>query len=148
MKRAALIYGLVLAVLLGFSWCEWTSETEVDRGDKVELLAGSAEDIVSIEWKGDKSESKLTRMSDAHGDYIWVDSTRWTKKPVVKPAAEDGEPVEVADAVDRTLASDDPETNAALWRDAGYDAAPGIAAMIEELAGWKLRRSGSREDAR
>jgi hypothetical protein len=97
MKRATLIYGLVLAVLLGFSWCEWTSETEVDRGDKVELLAGSAEDIVSIEWKGDKSESKLTRMSDAHGDYIWVDSTRWTKKPVVKPAAEDGEPVEVAE---------------------------------------------------
>jgi dTDP-4-dehydrorhamnose reductase len=47
------------------------------------------------------------------------------------------EPVEVEDRVDRTLATDAPEVNATLWRDAGYDEPPGVAAMVEELAGWK-----------
>lgn len=97
MKRAVLINGLLLTVLLGLSWRQWTSEPEVDRGDKVELLGGAADDIDSVHWKSEKSESTLTRKSDAHGAYTWVESTRWTKKPVVKPSTEDGAPVEVAE---------------------------------------------------
>jgi len=97
MMRSTLTYGVLLAVLLGLSWRQWTSEPEVDRGDKVELFAGKAKDITTVAWTGEKSESTLTRKSDAKGDYIWVESTRWTKKPVVKPSGEEGAPVEVAE---------------------------------------------------
>ena len=97
MKRAALINGLLLTVLLCLSWQQWTSEPEVDRGDKVVLLSGDATDITEIRWAGEKSESALVRKSDALGEYTWVESTRWTKKPVVQPSPEDGEPVEVAE---------------------------------------------------
>lgn len=97
MKRAAWINGLLLAVLLFLAWQQWTSEPEVDRGDKVVLLSGDAADITQIRWAGDKSESTLVRQSDALGEYTWVQSTRWTKKPVVAPGPQDGAPVEVAE---------------------------------------------------
>ena len=97
MKRAALINGLMLLILLGLSWRQWTSEPEVDRGDKVELLGGKATDITEVRWVSEKSESTLMRKSDALGEYTWIESTRWTKKPVVKASAEDGAPVEVAE---------------------------------------------------
>jgi dTDP-4-dehydrorhamnose reductase len=37
-------------------------------------------------------------------------------------------------AVDRSLATLHPEANAALWRAAGYDAPPTVAAMVDELS--------------
>ncbi len=96
MMRATVIYGTALAVLLALSWWQWTAEPEVDRGDKVELLAGKAEAITEIRWTGKKNESTLTRRSDAVGPYFWVDYTRWTQKPVLKTQGEeeDGSPIE------------------------------------------------------
>lgn len=43
-------------------------------------------------------------------------------------------------SVDRTLATADPERNAALWRAAGYTAGPpAVPQMIDEMAAWKSR---------
>ena len=93
MKRASLINGLVLMVLLGLSWHQWTSEPEVERGQKVELFAGSLSDISVVRWVSEKSEATLTRKSDANGDYTWIESVRWTKKPMAKSTEQDGAPV-------------------------------------------------------
>ena len=45
-------------------------------------------------------------------------------------------------ALDRTLATNDPEMNARLWSSAGYDEPPTIAAMVGELADFDLRLKG------
>lgn len=44
------------------------------------------------------------------------------------------EPFEAPEAVDRTLATANPERNATMWQWAGYDAPPTIAQMVRELA--------------
>jgi len=44
------------------------------------------------------------------------------------------EPVAAGTAVDRTLATDDPARNRALWEAAGYDEPPTIPQMLDELA--------------
>jgi hypothetical protein len=36
--------------------------------------------------------------------------------------------------IDRTLATNSPEDNSRLWRDAGYQEPPSLEAMIDELA--------------
>jgi len=99
MIRSTAIYGLVLAVLLALSWRQWSAEPEVDRGGKVELLAGKSSTITKVSWAGPKNEATLLRRSDEHGEYFWVDYTRWAKKPVPKSEskAEDGEPIELAE---------------------------------------------------
>ena len=49
------------------------------------------------------------------------------------------DPREAAVVIDRTLATEDVETNAALWRAAGYPSLPTVAAMVEELAAYDYR---------
>lgn len=44
------------------------------------------------------------------------------------------EEVEAPESVDRTLATNNPELNLKLWRDAGYETPPNIEQMIQELA--------------
>lgn len=43
-------------------------------------------------------------------------------------------PAEAPETIDRTLATNAPEDNSRLWRDAGYQEAPSLEAMIYELA--------------
>jgi len=42
-------------------------------------------------------------------------------------------------AIDRTLRTEHPDRNAALWSAAGYDAPPTVATMVTELAGFQPR---------
>jgi len=90
MIRATITYGILLVGLLGAAWMEWTKAPQIDRGNKVELLPGSADDITEIRWKSDKSEAVVARRSDERGAYFWVDYTRWTTKKEAAPAPEDG----------------------------------------------------------
>jgi dTDP-4-dehydrorhamnose reductase len=43
-------------------------------------------------------------------------------------------PAEAPEMIDRTLATNSPEDNSRLWRDAGYQEPPSLEAMIDELA--------------
>ena len=45
--------------------------------------------------------------------------------------------------VDRTLATDRPEVNAELWRIAGYERPPTVAAMVRELGAFEYRALGA-----
>jgi len=47
-------------------------------------------------------------------------------------------PVDAAMAVDRTLATSQPDLNSQVWQAAGYDAIPSIAGMLGELAETRL----------
>ena len=57
----------------------------------------------------------------------------WGRDDVVIHSGEGGT------AIDRTLATERPETNAALWRAAGYDQPPSVGEMIAELAAYDYR---------
>ena len=46
-------------------------------------------------------------------------------------------PVEAKAFVDRTLATGNPGVNAAIWKAAGYAAAPTVSQMVEELAAYR-----------
>jgi dTDP-4-dehydrorhamnose reductase len=45
-------------------------------------------------------------------------------------------PTEAAEAIDRTLSTNDPATSAALWTAAGYATPPRIGDMVTELGAW------------
>jgi dTDP-4-dehydrorhamnose reductase len=53
-------------------------------------------------------------------------------------------PTEAASVVDRTLATEHPEVNHALWGAAGYDTIPTVPEMIGELAGYDYRPTADR----
>lgn len=47
--------------------------------------------------------------------------------------------VEAKSVIDRTLATQYPERNSAIWQAAGYDTPPTVSAMIAELGGYSYR---------
>jgi hypothetical protein len=98
MKSAA-VYGGLLAVLLGVSWARWTAEPALELDGKVVMVAGEPDDLLSVTWRSEnRDEAVITKKSDEHGDYYWVDYTRWTEvkpaKPAPKPPSADGEGAE------------------------------------------------------
>jgi len=85
MKRSAQGYALVLIVLLGMAWTQWTAEEPVDLEGKVVMLQGEPEDVSAVRWVSTETEATIVRKKDARGEYFWVDYTRWSEKKL--PAA-------------------------------------------------------------
>lgn len=93
MNRSISTHGVILAVLLGLAWMDWTAPPKVDTGDKIVLIQGDAKDLEKVHWKGEKEEVTIERKLDAEGTYYWVTYTKWEepKKPPTPPApAADG----------------------------------------------------------
>ena len=88
MKRSATIYGLLLLVVLGAAWRQWTAEPPVDLKGQVVLFQGKAEDITIVRWIGKTSEATINRKKDDRGHYYWVEYTRWTEKVIPATAGE------------------------------------------------------------
>jgi hypothetical protein len=94
MKSAA-VYGGLLAVLLGVSWARWTAEPALELDGKVVMVAGEPDDLLSVTWHSEnRDKAVITKKSDEHGDYYWVDYTRWTEVKPAKPAPKPPEPDE------------------------------------------------------
>ena len=83
--RQVIIYATLLVALLVAAWLRWTAEPGADADDVVVLLPGAAEDITAVTWKSKDDEVVFTRKSDAHGDYLWVEHTKWEEKPIAGP---------------------------------------------------------------
>jgi len=102
MIRSVLMYGGLLTLTLGVAWVRWTAEPEPDLDGQIVLLQGDAEDIETITWKTEDSESVIEQKSDERGSYLWVNHTKWTEqKPVALPEeapAEGGEEAPAEDA--------------------------------------------------
>jgi hypothetical protein len=108
MIRSVLIYGGLLALTLGVAWVRWTAEPEPDLEGRIVLLQGDAEDIETIIWKTDDSESVIEQKQDARGRYLWVNHTKWTEKASPKAHEEpDGEPTD-EEAPDEEPAVEEP----------------------------------------
>lgn len=92
--RQVIIYATLLVALLLGAWFRWTAAPVPDANGKVVLLAGDADQIDSIIWKGEDAQATLTRKTDDHGSYLWVSTTKWekrklpTKPPVTDPSAD------------------------------------------------------------
>ena len=89
MTRSIATYGLLLTLLLGLSWMDWTAPPEVDIGDKVMLAQGEVADLERVIWKGEKEEVSIERKSDAAGAYLWVTHTKWEEPKPTPPATPD-----------------------------------------------------------
>lgn len=103
MTRSIATYGILLTLLLGLSWMDWTAPPEVDIGDKVVLAQGEAADLERVIWKGEKEEVLIERKVDAAGAYVWVTHTKWEEpKPSplddADPASPDAPPEPSAEA--------------------------------------------------
>lgn len=92
MNRSIATYGLLLTLLLGMSWMDWTAPPEVDIGDKVMLVQGEAADLEKVVWKDDKEEVVIERKTDAAGSYLWVTHTKWEEPKPTPPAAPEATP--------------------------------------------------------
>ncbi len=96
MNRSVTVYSVVVALLLGLSWMEWTAPPEVDLGDKIALMQGEAKDVERVIWKSEKEEVTVERKLDAAGSYLWVTHTKWeepkTPKPEASPAPAEATP--------------------------------------------------------
>ncbi len=85
MKRSAVVYGGLLAVLMGAAWVQWTAEPAVELDGKVVLLQGEQDNVEKIVWHVEnKDEAVIERRGDAYGSYLWVTYTRWSE---VKPSS-------------------------------------------------------------
>jgi hypothetical protein len=93
MKRATLIYGLLLVLAAGGSWIQWTTDAPVDLEGRVAVLTGSAKAITAVRWVGEDTEATIVQKSDERGGYFWVDYTRYKKtdKPVDVSTDDTGE---------------------------------------------------------
>ena len=80
MKRATVIYGAVLVLLMAASWVQWTADEPLDLEGKVVVLQGDADAITAVRWVSDESEATVSRKSDDLGTFYWVDYTRWTER--------------------------------------------------------------------
>jgi hypothetical protein len=126
MMRATVMYAVLLLALLAGAWAQWTSEPEIDHGDKVVLLPGSSDDITEIRWKGEKSESTVTRRSDDRGTYFWVDHTRWTKKKAPKK--------DPAEATEDPLEETPPEEPERVAKKSEFKAGPKVDELTTNLS--------------
>ncbi len=91
MLRSTLTFAILLVAALTASWFEWTAEEEFDLEGRVVVLSGDPEDITAVRWVGEDTEATITRRSDARGDYLWVEYTRWTERKVASIADDTGE---------------------------------------------------------
>lgn len=83
--RQVIIYATLLVVLLCGAYLKWTAEPAPDSEDGVVLLAGEPDDITSVSWKSEDAEVLLTRKSDDHGDYLWVEHSKWEEQKIEGP---------------------------------------------------------------
>lgn len=74
---STLAYGGVLVLSLGLAWVRWTADPDPLSDDAVVLLQGQAEDLERVIWKDDDQEATVIRKTDAVGDYLWVEYTKW-----------------------------------------------------------------------
>lgn len=123
MNRSITTHGVILAVLLGLAWMDWTAPPKVDTGDKIVLIQGDARDLEKVHWKGEKEEVTIERKLDAGGTYYWVTYTKWEepkKAPTpptpaadgstpATPAADGSAPAAPADASAPTTPAAEPE---------------------------------------
>ena len=105
MTRGIATYGLLLTLLLGLSWMDWTSPPEVDIGDKVMLVQGESADLEKIIWKDEgKEEVVIERKTDASGAYLWATHTKWEEPKAPKP--DPSKPADAATPADPSKATD------------------------------------------
>lgn len=92
--RQVIVYATLLVALLLAAWVRWTAEPTPDAAGKVVLLAGDADQLDTIVWKGEDAEATVTRKTDDHGTYLWVEHSKWDERKLEGPpeveADEDG----------------------------------------------------------
>jgi hypothetical protein len=129
MKRSAQMYALILFVLLGMAWVQWTAEEPVDLEGKVVMLQGEPEAVSAVRWVSSDTEATIVRKKDARGEYFWVDYTRWSEKRL--PAAR----------ADKDTGDQEPEEPEREAKKSAFKSAKKAFDMVASLSPMTARRS-------
>lgn len=71
MNRSLLIYAALLLGSLGWAYQTWTHEDELALAEKVVLLPGSPDELVSVAYRSPELELTLEFREDEAGRYAW-----------------------------------------------------------------------------
>lgn len=72
MRRAVLVYAVLLLGALGGAYYTWTHEAGPDLGEAVVVLPGEPDELESVVYKSEKIELTMTMKEDELGRYAWV----------------------------------------------------------------------------
>lgn len=138
--RGAAVFGGLLVVMLGAAWVQYTAEPAVEMEGKVLLLPGEADDITRITWTAEgKDKAVIERKSDALGDYLWVDYTRYEEvKPEPEPEEDDAQESQEGEEAE----TPEPETEEPEEPEVEEPAADPVYEVKEE----KVFKAGERGD--
>jgi hypothetical protein len=133
MRRAVLIYAVLLASALGGAYYTWTHEVGPDRGDAIVLLPGSPDELESIVYASETIELTITMKEDDLGRFAWV-------RAVPREGAKSQTEVDPTDPADPA----DPAEPHAPPADDGepeeFKAGPAGDSIIEGLAPFAVKR--------
>ncbi|MCB9779654.1 MAG: DUF4340 domain-containing protein [Alphaproteobacteria bacterium] len=93
--REVLIYGGLLAALLVGAWFQHNADPPADDEEGVVMIAGDADDLTRIVWKGDAGTVTIDRKTDDHGDYLWVVHEKEEERTIPPEVSADGEEPEL-----------------------------------------------------
>lgn len=81
MKQVAVLSAALVAALVG-SYVTWTAEETEVTDDAVPIYTAAEKELAKIAWKGEEQVVVVERRKDAHGEYLWVDTTEIDKPKV------------------------------------------------------------------
>lgn len=92
MNRSLIVYAALLVGSLGWAYQTWTHEDELQLADKVVILPGKPEQLVSIAYHSKELELTLELRTDALGRYAWARAVPLTPEGAEPPPPPEGQP--------------------------------------------------------
>jgi hypothetical protein len=91
-NRSLIVYAALLVGSLGWAYQTWTHEDELALAEKVVVLPGKPEQLVSIAYRAKQLELTLELRTDEHGRYAWARAVPLTEEGAEPPPPPEGQP--------------------------------------------------------
>lgn len=92
MNRSLIVYAALLVGSLGWAYQTWTHEDELQLADKVVILPGKPEQLVSVSYHAKDLELTLELRTDELGRYAWARAVPLTPEGAEPPPPPEGQP--------------------------------------------------------
>lgn len=92
MNRSLIVYAALLVGSLGWGYQTWTHQDELQLADKVVILPGKPEQLVSVTYHSKDLELTLELRTDELGRYAWARAVPLTPEGAEPPPPPEGQP--------------------------------------------------------
>jgi hypothetical protein len=92
MNRSLVVYTALLLGSLGWAYQTWTHADELTLADKVVILPGKPEQLVSVVYTAKDLELTLELRTDERGRYAWARAVPLTEEGAEPPPPPEGQP--------------------------------------------------------